>query len=165
MTTPRRPRAWGDLLVNRIVASGADATPDDLLADFPEIFVKTVVRSIGRLLVFPDDRNATFDSVQRLDLGIGVAAEEAFLAGIVPDPDVGKEYPALGWIYRATGVMVSNNSSGTLEGYHYPELLWDTGANRKVDKGRLYLTMSNNIVDGTPATVRVAGLVRSLMLI
>ncbi len=147
------------------ITSGADATPRDLLGDLPDVNVKTVTRLIGRLLVYPEDRNATLDSVQRVDLGIGVASEEAFLAGVVPDPDFSSEYPARGWLWVTTAVMVHNNASGTVEDWFYPEILFDVGANRVVDKGRLFLAISNNLSDGSARSVRVTGRIRSLILL
>ena len=112
----------------------------------------------------PDDRNATDDTVQQIDVGIGVGSQEAFTAGVVPDPNVQADYPTIGWLYITTKMMVINNSSGTLEGFHFPEWHFDVGANRKVDKGVLYLAVHNTGADGGGAQIRIIGRVRSLCL-
>ena len=164
MTTNRRRRAWADSFLNTTISSGADSTPKDLLSDLPPMTTKTVARLIGRLLIVPDDRDASVDTVQSIAMGIGVAAEEAFTAGIVPDPDSTSEYPPRGWLWVTTAVMAHNNSSGTLQGFHYPEIIFDVGSNRIVDKGICYLAMSNNIADGTPVIVRVIGRIRAICL-
>ncbi len=165
MTTNRRRRAWNDVLVNRIITSGSGTAPIDLLVDAPPRDVATVVRLIGDFTVLPDDRNAAIDSVMQIDLGVGVASDEAFVATVVPDPNVQAEYPALGWLYVTTMVMSINNSSGTVESYTFPTIHFDVGANRKVDKGTLYLAVNNTLADGSGISVRFIGRMRSLCLI
>ena len=164
MTTPRRRRAWRDIRINLSLNSGAGITPIDLLVDAPDIDVSTVTRIIGDLVAFPDDRNAAVDGVAQLDLGIGVVSQEAFTAGVVPDPNVQAEYPTLGWVYITTQVVIMNNSSGTTEFIHVPEWHFDIGSNRKVDKGILCCSMENTLADGTGYTIRVVGRMRSLCL-
>ena len=164
MTTQRRRRAWCDVLINRATSSGTQDTPIDLLVDFPATDVKTVTRLIGDIAFFPDDRNAAIDGVMQIDLGIGVGSQEAFTALVVPDPNVQAEYPTIGWLYITTRVVIFNNSSGTTERLIVPEIHFDVGANRKVDKGILYLVWNNTVADATGFTVRAVGRVRSLCL-
>ena len=164
MTTQRRRRAWCDILINLAMTNNASIVPVDLLVDFPDVDVKTVTRIIGDLTVFPDDRNGAIDSVQQVDVGIGVGSQEAFSAGVVPDPNVQAEYPTIGWLYITTQVLVWNNSSGTNEVAHIPTWHFDIGSNRKVDKGVLWLAAHNTGADGSGLNVRMIGRVRSLCL-
>jgi len=164
MTSQRRPRAWADILVNQASSSGSAGTPVDLLVDLPTMTRTTVARIIGDFMAFPDDRNATSDAVMQIDMGIGVASQEAFTAQIVPDPNVQAEYPALGWLYATTQMVLFNNSSGTTEAIVVPVWHFDIRANRKVDKGVLYMTWNNTAADGTGFTVRLVGRLRSLCL-
>ena len=164
MTTKRRRRAWCDILINQSVGSNQQSVPVDILADFPDVDVKTVTRLIGDLTPFPDDRNATNEGVMQIDLGIGVGSLEAFTAAIVPDPNVQADYPTIGWLYVSTRIVIQNNSTGTNEIIHIPEFHFDVGANRKVDKGVLYAVWNNTAADGTGYPIRLVGRIRALCL-
>ncbi len=164
MTTRRRPRAWSDTLVNRIIASGSGTAPIDLLLQLAASDTKTAVRLIGDFVAFPDDRNASVDGVAEIDMGVGVAASEAFIATVVPDPNNQADYPTLGWLYATTKFVIFNNSSGTTEKLFIPEWHFDIRANRKVDKGVLYLAINNTNADAAGYDVRVVGRVRALCL-
>ena len=164
MTTQRRPRAWSDTLINQIILSGSFINPLDLLLQIADTDRKTVIRTIGDLTVVPDNRNAALDSVMSIDLGIGVCAREAFTAAVTPDPNNQTDYPALGWLYATSQVLHINNSSGTVESYHFPRWHWDIGANRKVDKGVCYVAINNTVADGSGIDIRVIGRIRALAL-
>ena len=130
----------------------------------PATGVKTVIRLIGDFVAFPDDRNAAVDGIAEVDLGIGVTTVEALAAGVLPDPEDQTDYPYLGWLYVTTKCIIFNNSSGTTERLFVPEWHFDIGANRKVDKGVLFLNWFNTNADGTGYTVRVVGRIRALCL-
>ncbi len=164
MTTQRRPRAWSDILINRSITAGSSSIALDLLVDAPTIDTRTVIRIIGDIGAFPDDRNAAIDGVMEIDMGIGVCSREAFVANVVPDPNVQAEYPSLGWLYITTQLVVQNNASGTIESFLYPQWHFDVGANRKVDKGTLYAAINNTTADDAGFTVRVVGRLRALCL-
>ena len=162
--TMRRPRAWADAFINVTIADGADTAPIDLLVGVVnKLDTFTAIRIIGRLLVYPASIASAVTAAQRVAIGIGVTALEAFSAGAVPDPD-GSEYPPRGWLFAESAIMIDQQSSGTVESWHYPEFKFDVGAMRKVDKGVLFCTFSNNNVVGTGNTVRVSGRIRVLCL-
>ena len=50
--TMRRRRAWCDSIFNISIASATGMTAIDLLADFPDVDVKTVTRILGRVAVY-----------------------------------------------------------------------------------------------------------------
>ena len=110
-----RPRAWADRLVQVTLVDAALMTPLDLLEDLPNAAVKTVSRVIGAITIVPSSTSATSDYVSRIDVGIGVVSAEAFVAGVVPDPQTQADSPTLGWLYRTRLVSVRQNASGTLE--------------------------------------------------
>ncbi len=165
MTTPRRRRTWADRVVDLQITSGGQTIPFDLLADLPENDVKTVTRLIGRITVAHNDPDAAVTSAQRVDMAIGVAAQEAFTAGVVPDPVAPAEYPTSGWLWIDSPVTIKVNASGTTEAFYYPVVQFDIGAQRKVDKGVLYFVADNTLVIGTAGTVRIMGRIRSLVLL
>jgi len=165
VTTPRRPRTWNDVRVNQIVAAGGSSVPVDLGINLAARDVKTVVRIILDLCVFPDDRNAAIDGVAQIECGIGVASLEAFTAQVVPNPRSQSEYPALGWLYVNSRCLIFNNSSGTIESWDFPQWHADIRANRKVDKGRLYFTWDNTTADAAGISVTMVGRIRSLFLL
>ena len=139
--------------------------PIDLLVDLPENDVKTVTRLIGRLTVIPSDPNAAVTSAMRVDMGIGVASQEAFTAGIVPDPNVQADYPTQGWLWIDSPTIVFVNGSGTTESWLYPMIQFDIGAQRKVDKGVIYFVANNTLIVSAGISVRVVGRIRALVLL
>ncbi len=165
MTTPRRRRTWADRTLDILITSGGQTIPIDMLVDLPDTDVKTVTRVIGKLTITYADPDAAVTSIQRIDAGIGVAAREAFTAGIVPDPAVQADYPALGWIWVGTMTAMKVNQSGTTEAFHVPEERFNVGAQRKVDKGVLYFVADSTLITATGASVRVTGRLRTLVLL
>ncbi len=165
MTSQRRPRTWSDVRIAQSTAAGGSNSTVDLGIQVNDRDVRTAVRIILDLCIFPDDRNAAVDGVAQIEVGIGVASEEAFVANVVPDPRSQAEYPALGWLYMTSKCLIFNNSSGTIEEWVFPEWHADIRANRKVDKGRLYLTWDNTTVDGAGFTVTMVGRARTLFLL
>ena len=139
-------------------------TPLDILVDLgvSRLDTVTIVRLVGQMAVFPDIPIVSTTSNQIIDVGIGVASEQAFTAGAVPQPDQTDEYPARGWLYVATKSLFRGNLDTT--GEHYPTWEFDIRSMRKIDKGRLYLAAGNGLGDGTPIVVRFQGRIRALCL-
>ena len=65
----------------------------------------------------------------------------------------------------ASTIMIFNNASGTVETYDFPAVHFDIRANRKVDRGRLYLVWHNTTADGTGVVTRLVGRIRTLFLL
>ncbi len=165
MTTPRRRRTWADRTIDLLITSGGQTIPIDLLADLPETDVKTVTRIIGRLTIVSADPDTAVTCTQRVDIGIGVASKEAFTAGIVPDPKVQADYPTQGWLWIDSPTIVRQNGSGTVEMFLIPVVTLDVGAQRKVDKGVLYMVADNTAILAGTESVRMVGRLRSLVLL
>ena len=100
------------------------------------------------------------EGVQQLSLGFGVASQDAFLAGALPDPSVEGDEPARGWLYRNQCVAVS-----ALSGIYVQKCMGDFRGMRKVDNGELYLKIDSTALLGTAFTTRIDGIVRCLFLL
>ena len=93
-------------------------------------------------------------------MGIGIASQDAFAAGVFPDPDTQQDEPQRGWIWRDDYLV--QDSTNTL-----PPILrvsFDLHSQRKIDRGELYYVVDNNLVVGTAFNIRVKGLIRQLFL-
>ena len=158
---PRR-RAWADALLDEDLGSGQ--LNIDLLASAPAVDTITTARLIGRIQVVPVALDATDDAIQIIDMGIQVVTAEAFAAAVVPDPFTQADAPARGWLWRTRMVMLKQNSTGTVEDFIYPLVEFDLGTMRKVDKGKLVLTVDKQSTAGVAFSVTVIGIIRTLCL-
>ena len=159
--TMRRRRAWCDSIFNISIASATGMTAIDLLADFPDVDVKTVTRILGRVAVYQQNIDGAGSGVNAVDMAIGLGAEEAFNANVLPDPQVQAEYPTLGWLWKDR-LWVVRSEPGLPQAFM--STWFDVGAQRKVDKGVLYLVAFNNLIEATGVTVRFSGIIRALCL-
>ena len=96
-----RRALWTDTRVSEAIVNAGQARVS-LMSDLDSRDSEgmTAVRTILELSVTPPP--AVSDGYMRLDLGVGVVSQEAFLAGIVPDPDVVLDRPPRGWLYEVT---------------------------------------------------------------
>ena len=160
----KRPLAWGDtLFTGTQVTVAAQISPVNLLTQLTPSDRITVMRLVINLQLIPSNTAANGVGVQAVDLAIGVAAEEAFTAGAIPDPNNSGDVPARGWLWRDRRGVAFQNSSGVVEDWFYPTINVDIRTMRKVDRGILYLTAFNSSVQGaTPYDVDIIGIVRAL---
>ena len=161
---PRR-RAWADTVLGFTLASGTQSN-QDLLADLPAAATVTVARILVHLWVLPDVEEGLANGIQALDVGIGVSSSEAFVAGVVPDPQTQADVPARGWLWADRIPMLHGNATGppAVDRMVAPEVKADLGAMRKVDRGVLYMSMTNTAIQGTAAGLFIIGRVRALCL-
>ena len=160
---PPRPRAWADLIFTQVMANNTTLAPLDILFDLgaTRLDTITIVRLVGYFGLSHEALLTPVDGIQRIDVGIGVASEPAFASGNVPEADISTEYPPRGWLYATTRRILMDTSIGTA---FLPEWEFDMRASRKLDKGILYLTLSNNNVIGAGQAVLITGRVRALCL-
>ena len=157
----RRPTDWIDSDISAGVASGAQLLTTLLPGLAPEDFRgATVIRTIIALS-FHSVTVAGAWGVQKVDLAIGIAAQEAFAAGVVPDPGVGTEKPSRGWLWR-TSRSVGQNGVGTPVVDH---LFADIRGSRKIENGEVYFVVDNLALVGTAFSVGVRGIIRLLIKI
>ena len=159
-----RNRAWADRRLAVAALNDGSRQSFDLLANAPTVDTLTAVRIIGELWFMYSPNSTIVDALSIVDLGIGVSSVEAFAQGAasLPDPTTETEYPPRGWLYVDTKpVWQQAESTGVIN--HAAQFKFDLGAMRKIDKGRLFLTMEQNdiLVGGS---MRVIGRVRTLCL-
>ena len=160
----RRRRAWSDArYAGSTLASGA-TLKNDLLTNLAAADTKTVSRLLIDLTFVPPVTNSAVDRTNTIDIGVGVVSREAFDLETLPDMDNLADYPQTGWLYVATKMVYKfapDVSSGTtILPAHF---MVDIRANRKVDRGVLFLSILNVGVNGTD-NVDIWGRVRALCL-
>jgi len=164
--TTRRPRTWVDLAVDENMAAGGSFLENLLLNAVNDLQGRTVVRIIGRLRCLPSVIANSTVAAQAVTLGIGVTGRAAFTAGFasVARPHIMTDFPDDGWLYREQAVLVNQQDSGTVEQWENPEFRFDIRASRKIDRGILYVAgVSIDLLAGTVA-IKVAGMIRTLVL-
>ena len=158
MVTQRRRRAWSDTRFAGLVATPGTQFPGDLLLTLTPADTKTVTRIILEMMFF--SVNVDTQREFSVDLGVGVVSREAFDLGTLPDPNTVGDYPQQGWLYVATKPVVFVPSA-----WQHPAIFQaDLKAQRKVDRGVLYMSFTQNVIVGTSANLRVYGRVRALCL-
>ncbi len=119
----------------------------------------TIIRTIGHLW-YASLTVAGAWGRQIVDLGIGIASQEAFAAGTVPDPNTSGDQPTRGWMYRDT-VMVEQNGVGSKI---HTESTFDIRSARRLDEGEPYIVFDNVTTGGTVFNVQITVFVRQLWL-
>ena len=100
---------------------------------------------------------------QRLSMGIGVASQEAFNAGVLPEPFTDGDFPTRGWIWRATYRLFG--FAADQPAIYNRALDIDLRSRRKLENGEAYLVADNVNLEGVSSTVRVLGGIRQLWLV
>ncbi len=153
-----RATEWQDTLISQTVVS-AGQTVFSLMGDIAQREQRglTVIRTLIRLSTHSSSIAGAY-GVQLLDIGIGVTSQEAFTAGIVPDPATALDKPRLGWVYR-TRHAVSQNGIGSVVMH---DLVADVRGARKVDNGELFCIFQNGSSTGTDFSTVTQGIIRCL---
>ena len=160
-----RHRAWSTKLISDNYPASGTQIIEDLLVILPVNPVQTVVRIVLHLGLILTDASGVLDGTVEMDLAIGVSSEEAFTAGVVPDPNVETEVPAAGWLWRERLWVQYSNTGSPVDRYTPMEVRADLRAMRKVDRGILYMVSQASTVQGTFDDVTLIGVVRSLILV
>ncbi len=154
-----RKADWNDTLVRVAVTTGGQQLVS-LMTSFSVLQTSglTIARLVGNLTF---NTNLTVnDGFQVLDLGVGIASQESFAAGVVPDPATKDDAPMNGWLYRDR-VVVQQDSVMLIKA---ERVAFDLRAMRKIDGSEPYLILQNSPGGGTSFTVEVTGIVRMLYL-
>jgi len=118
----------------------------------------TLIRTIVRMSLSSTSVAGAW-GVQKVDVGIGITSQEAFAAGVLPDPSVSSDRPSRGWVYR-DHIAVAQNGAGSPVLEHIRE---DIRGARKIENGELFLVIDNTDQLGTSAAIRAMFLVRVLV--
>jgi len=156
-----RPRAWGDRTFDDNMVNGT-VKVDNLLLNLVPADTLTVVRIIGKMEFWLQDLVQSVNSVVSVDIGIGVASEEAFAVGgnAIPTPSVDTEVPQAGWLY----LQRLHVFQWTTIQHQNAMFTFDIRAARRVDRGILYATMVATTIQGTTAQLARGGKIRALCL-
>ena len=156
---PARPTTWVDTILSRSIPAGSQQTQSLILEmSAGDKRQSTAIRIIIDMWMSSESVAGAW-GVQRLTCAIGVASQEAFLAGTLPDPNIAIERPARGWMWRGSP-MVAQNGAGSPVLYH---VMADLRAARKIENGELYMIFNADTINGTSFTTRLDGLIRVLM--
>jgi len=151
---------WIDNLIELSVGTGS-GTQQSLLSGTPPINVRgsTVVRVIYRLGLVSSTVGVA-DGALLVDIGVGIASQEAFTAVVLPDPD-SDERPVGGWMFRDRCLVSYGSDMGN-------PITWckeDIHAGKKLTDGEVFMRVQNKAVVGATSTVEIVGLVRLLLLL
>ena len=153
-----RPTDWVDTTVNLEISTGNQSVTSLITGLSPsDMWGVTVIRTIIMLSAFSNTVAGAF-GCQQLDLGIGIASQEAFAAGVLPDPNISTDKPPRGWMWRVEKVVSQNGAGAPI----VTELEADIRGARKVENGEVYLIGFNTALLGTTFQVNVRGLIRQL---
>ena len=162
-----RRRAWADSRFAGVSLVANTPLNTDLLEDDGiDSDTLTVVRIVGDLTINYLVSTTVGDSLSIADVGIGVSGSVAFAtAGALPTPNSVTQYPDRGWIYVASQPVTQIlDAAGGVSIIDRPaRFVFDLRAMRKIDKGRLFMSVvQNNITVG--GAMQLTGRVRSLVL-
>ena len=153
-----RPTDWIDTRVNLTIASPSQGR-QSLMTGVAPVNMRgmTLIRTIISLGMYSASIAGAW-GVQNCDIGIGVASQEAFAAGVVPDPSADADKPPRGWVYRTSKVVGQNGAGAPI----VTVLEADIRGARKIENGELYIVVDNALLLGTSFSVSIDGLIRTL---
>ena len=157
----RRGTDWIDTTVSTFLGSGSSFTAELLGArGIEDLAGCTSIRTLLRLN-FTFSPTTPVDSVQVIDIGMGMASRESVTAVVLPDPDATSEFPGRGWIYKDQLVLVQDAV------VMQPAVVVreDIRSKRKLDEAMMFITFVNTALAGTADSVQIRGLIRLLCLL
>ena len=151
---------WDDNLIDLAITSTATIETELMTAlSGQQRRGITIVRTIIELGITPSPTSGVVGT-QSVDIGIGVIAETASLAG-APDVRVASHRPARGWIMRTRCVVIDDATTVPA----MSECKMDLRTKRKVDDGKPFIGIGNSARTGSAFTVHVSGIIRLLYLL
>ena len=109
-----RHTLWLDTLIDVSIADGARNVVSLMggasVADVRNI---TLVRTVFDLWLCSATVAGAY-GVHIVDIGMGITSQEAFLVGVLADPDTQADQPARGWIYRTRCPVTQNGISTSI---------------------------------------------------
>jgi len=156
---------WEDTLINLDVAASAQGAVT-LVGSFSNEELRLSSLTLMRTIIGLDCAYVVHDAGEGshlVDIAIGVESQEAFAAGVHPDPNVGTDHPVRGWVFRARGrIFGFAADQPTIYTWRIDR---DLRGRRKLDNGESFLVMNNSTIEGTSASIKLTGLVRQLWLV
>ena len=158
---PRRAMTWADTLLDETMSVGGSAQISlSSTLDPDERRGATITRLIGCLTFYADDA-IEFSGDIALDMGIGVASQEAFTAGATSDVSDSAAVPVRGWLYRCRQIITTGVSTAV----PHPLVRWnfDVRSQRRLDTGEPFVLLDPLVLAGTGSVTTVAGSIRMLL--
>ena len=156
---------WSDTLVSQDIAVSSQQHLS-LIDQFSKDQLRMGQVTLLRTIIGIDCAAVVHDSGEgssTLSIGIGVASQEAFLAGTLPDPNAATDFPTKGWIFRARGrVFGFPTGAPQVQSWRIDR---DIRARRILDNGEPYIILTNDVNEGSTVVLRVTGLIRCLWLV
>ena len=156
----RRRTAWDDELFSVNVPVG---TPQSALllaqnvAD-PEKRGCTLVRIIYHMY-YQANAPGAVNGTMSIDVGIGLASDDAFSAGALPEASVAADFPSSGWLYRDRVIVMDSIDA---QDQAPVEIYRDLRVQRKLERSSLYAMHELGSRLGTSFNVNVMGIIRVL---
>jgi len=155
---------WIDSVVDSSISSGGVINVDltvDYSNEQTRAYQMTLMRTIVRLDLAAVVHDAGEGS-QKMGMGFGIISQEAFGAGVLPDPQTQGDFPPRGWIYR--GIWRTYSFQAGVADVHVRPVDLDLRSRRKLENGLCFMIVDNLPVEGTATSMRVTGIVRQLWL-
>jgi len=156
---------WIDTLPNAVVGSGSQAALD-LTAQFTSEETRLSQMTLMRTVLRLDISHTVHDSgegSQRVGIGLGIESQEAFAAGVHPDPLTVGDFPMRGWVYR--GIWRVFGFAADQAAVDVARVDLDLRSRRKLESGISFIIMQNAAQEGVTGAVTVVGIVRQLWLV
>ncbi len=154
---------WVDSLHNITVASGGKS---ELTLMFELLTARSDRLTLLRTILCHDYSYTVHDAgegTQTVDVGIGVTSDEAFNAGVLPDPETASEHPTRGWVYRCRHRL--HGFAADQAAVDVRTVNRDLRSKRVIQNGELFLSITNQNDTGAAASIQVTGITRCLFLI
>ena len=156
---------WIDTLLNNAVGSNSQAAID-LTVQFTSEETRLAQMTLMRTVLRFDISHTVHDSgegSQRVAVGLGIESQEAFAAGVHPDPDTTGDFPTRGWIYR--GVWRVWGFAADQAAVNVARVDLDLRSRRKLENGLSFIVVDNNAQEGVAGTIQLVGIIRQLWLV
>ena len=159
------PTVWIDTKLNDDIASGA-AFNKSLMTGVSSTQTRFDRMTLLRTIIGIDVAYTVHDAgegSQNFAAGIAVSTQEAFAAGVLPDPETETDFPRLPWVWRAAYRIFGFAADQPAIFTRRIDL--DIRAKRKLDNGEAFFNAKNSALEGVATTVRVLGYIRQLWLV
>jgi len=156
---------WIDTLLNDAVASGGQFARD-LTTQFSTEETRLAQMTLMRTIMGVDLAYTVHDAgegSQLFALGLGVESQEAFAAGVHPDPFTTGDFPTRGWVFR--GVWRVFGFAADQPAVFTARIDKDIRARRKLENGLSFIVGDNLALEGAASAITVTGIIRQLWLV
>ena len=162
------PRLWLDTAATLIVAGGGAQNFKSLMTSVTGVQTALAQMTLLRTIVGINIGLTIHDAgegSQLVSVGIGIASQEAFAAGLgaLSDPELDADFPTRGWIwrsrYRVFGFAADQPAVFT------QRVDLDLRSQRKLERGESFMIATNEDVEGTSSPITIHGLIRQLWLV